>query len=220
MYDLGSQHFTQGEYTSSQSKEILKRNQIDWSELFGSENSSELENNHSQEFNHINLNASPYESENFLELENTHSRKFKLLNLNEPPFESENSLELENNHSREFNHINLNETPFESENSLELENNQGFINQDHEKEENTTENVLSNEQKHAVYIAMLQRSANGNLKRNASREVAALFSIPTRTVQRIWKRSKKKLRASHLKTKNCDRKRISELFGVVPKTSS
>ncbi|WOH05210.1 hypothetical protein DCAR_0624624 [Daucus carota subsp. sativus] len=51
------------------------------------ENSSELENNHSQEFNHINLNASPYESENFLELENTHSRKFKLLNLNEPPFE-------------------------------------------------------------------------------------------------------------------------------------
>ena len=88
------------------------------------------------------------------------------------------------------------------------------------QEENTTENVLSNEQKHAVYIAMLQRSANGNLKRNASREVAALFSIPTRTVQRIWKRSKKKLRASHLKTKKCDRKRISELFGAVPKTSS
>ena len=33
--DLGSQHFTQGEYTSSQSEGRLTRNQIDWSEFLG-----------------------------------------------------------------------------------------------------------------------------------------------------------------------------------------
>lgn len=101
-------------------------------------------------------------------------------------------------------------------------------------EENTTENerqtrkykILSNEQRHAIYIALLQRSRNGKLKKNTTKEVAALFSIPMRTVQRIWKLSKKNMRdgvtdVSHLKTKNCGRKRINvdwEQFRNLPLT--
>ena len=72
---------------------------------------------------------------------------------------------------------------------------------------------MSNEQRHAVCLALLQRSANGKLKKYTTKEVASLFSVPMRTVQRIWKLSKKNMRdgvtdVSHSKTKNCGRKRI------------
>ena len=54
---------------------------------------------------------------------------------------------------------------------------------------------------------------NGKLKKNTSREVATLFSVSMRTVQRVWKRSKENMKngvtdVSHKRTKNCGRKRI------------
>ena len=71
----------------------------------------------------------------------------------------------------------------------------------------------SNEQRMAIYTALLKRSVNGKLRRNMTQEVASIFSVSLRTVQRIWKRGKNTpngaiVDVSHKKTKNCGRKRV------------
>lgn len=64
-----------------------------------------------------------------------------------------------------------------------------------------------------IYAALLERSVNGKLKRKTTKEVSALYSVPIRTVQRIWKRAKDTTNGTindvcHRKTNNCGRKRI------------
>lgn len=86
--------------------------------------------------------------------------------------------------------------------------------------------ILSDEQRHTVYLALLRRSVNGKLKNYTTNEVASLFSLPVRNVQRIWKLSNKNMRdgvtdVSHAKTKNCGRKPINidwEKFQYIPLT--
>lgn len=72
---------------------------------------------------------------------------------------------------------------------------------------------LSNEQRWVIYNALLERSVDGKLKRNTSKEIAALFSLPSFTVRRIWKQAKETppgatVNVSHAKTRNRGRKRI------------
>ena len=74
-------------------------------------------------------------------------------------------------------------------------------------------NFLSNQQRHAVYDALLERSVDGKLKKDTTKIVAELFSLNIRTIQRIWKRGKncvdgEIIDVSHMKARNCGRKRI------------
>lgn len=67
--------------------------------------------------------------------------------------------------------------------------------------------VLSNDQRHAIYLALLKRSVNGRLKRGTTKAVAVEFTVNIRSVERIWKRAKEtssqgQVDVSHLKTKN------------------
>ncbi|KAL8107287.1 hypothetical protein AgCh_023913 [Apium graveolens] len=71
---------------------------------------------------------------------------------------------------------------------------------------------LSNDDRRAIYIALLKKSVNGKLKWGTTKAVANEFSVTMRTVQRIWKRAKETsngvVNVSHLKIKNCGRKRV------------
>ncbi|XP_074352653.1 uncharacterized protein LOC141691797 [Apium graveolens] len=71
---------------------------------------------------------------------------------------------------------------------------------------------LSIDDRRAIYIALLKKSVNGKLKWGTTKAVANEFSVTMRTVQRIWKRAKETsngvVNVSHLKTKNCGRKRV------------
>ncbi|KAK1389474.1 hypothetical protein POM88_017652 [Heracleum sosnowskyi] len=84
--------------------------------------------------------------------------------------------------------------------------------------------MVTNEKRYAIYAALLQRSVNGKLKKKTTRDVASIFSVSIRTVQRIWKRSREHTEdgvanVSNRKTKNCGRKRIEidmERFRSIP----
>nr|ABF93607.1 transposon protein, putative, Mariner sub-class [Oryza sativa Japonica Group] len=58
-------------------------------------------------------------------------------------------------------------------------------------QENTHKNVvLDNDKQRAIFDAMLVKARKGYLKGHESKEVSAKFSVPIRTVQRIWKKGK------------------------------
>ncbi|KAK1353633.1 hypothetical protein POM88_051998 [Heracleum sosnowskyi] len=84
--------------------------------------------------------------------------------------------------------------------------------------------MVTNEKRFAIYAILLQRSINGKLKKKTTRDVASIFSVSIRTVQRIWKRSRENTEdgvanVSHRETKNCGRKRIEidiEQFRNIP----
>lgn len=64
-----------------------------------------------------------------------------------------------------------------------------------------------------VYLALLERSNNGKLKKIHTTEVANLFSVPLQTVQRIWKRAKNTpigevVDVSHKRKGRCGGKKI------------
>ncbi|XP_074314285.1 uncharacterized protein LOC141649494 [Silene latifolia] len=68
--------------------------------------------------------------------------------------------------------------------------------------------VLTDDQRLKVYQAVLEKSHGGKLKKKMTTEVSNIFSVPIRTVQRIWKlgrsnggdvKSKKKKRCGHPK---------------------
>ncbi|KAJ0028852.1 hypothetical protein Pint_35022 [Pistacia integerrima] len=73
---------------------------------------------------------------------------------------------------------------------------------------------LTNEQRQAIFESLLKRSVNGQLKKNITSEVAQLFSVSMRTVQRIWQRGKENevldssTNVSSRKALNCGRKRL------------
>jgi hypothetical protein len=50
--------------------------------------------------------------------------------------------------------------------------------------------LVSNEKRRAIFEALLGRARSGHLKRSETREVSVQFSVPIRTVQRIWKKGK------------------------------
>lgn len=55
---------------------------------------------------------------------------------------------------------------------------------------NKTRKNLTNHQRRNVYNALLERSVEGKLKNNTTKEVSELLSVHIRTVQRIWKQGK------------------------------
>ncbi|XP_074290237.1 uncharacterized protein LOC141616967 [Silene latifolia] len=68
--------------------------------------------------------------------------------------------------------------------------------------------VLRDDQRLQIYQALLEKSHGGKLKRRTTTEVSNIFSVPIRTVQRIWKlgknnggdvKMKKKKRCGHPK---------------------
>lgn len=72
---------------------------------------------------------------------------------------------------------------------------------------------MTNNERQAIYIALLQRSVDGKLKRDTTKIVASIFGVSIRTIQRIWKQSKNNsnngvIDVSHRRTKNCGRKRV------------
>jgi hypothetical protein len=50
--------------------------------------------------------------------------------------------------------------------------------------------LVSNEKRRAIFETLLGRARSGHLKRSETREVSVQFSVPIRTVQRIWKKGK------------------------------
>lgn len=63
-----------------------------------------------------------------------------------------------------------------------------------------------NELRRLIYQALLARSTNGKLKRHVTREVAELFGVRLRTVQRLWQRGKSSLDQG-IPVDICNRKR-------------
>ncbi|CAN6225573.1 unnamed protein product, partial [Urochloa humidicola] len=49
---------------------------------------------------------------------------------------------------------------------------------------------VPDEKRRAIFEALLGRAKNGNLKAGETKEVSIQFSVPIRTVQRIWKKGK------------------------------
>ncbi|CAO2200815.1 unnamed protein product [Urochloa humidicola] len=59
-------------------------------------------------------------------------------------------------------------------------------------QENARNNLLvPDEKRRAIFEALLGRAKNGNLKAGETKDVSIQFSVPIRTVQRIWKKGKK-----------------------------
>lgn len=59
-------------------------------------------------------------------------------------------------------------------------------------EGNARKNLLvPNEKRRAIFEALLGRARSGNLKGSETKEVSVQFSVPIRTVQRIWKKKAK-----------------------------
>lgn len=75
-----------------------------------------------------------------------------------------------------------------------------------------------------MYLALLEKSANGKIGRMVTKTIASRFSVSIRVIQRIWKQAKNtamngKVDVSHRKTKKCGRKSVSidmEQFRNVP----
>ncbi|KAF8100647.1 hypothetical protein N665_0219s0022 [Sinapis alba] len=73
---------------------------------------------------------------------------------------------------------------------------------------------LSNEERHKIFGALLEKSIAGKLAKKITREVFHQFSVSIATVQRIWKRAKTtansgRVNVSHRRTENYGRKRIT-----------
>lgn len=56
---------------------------------------------------------------------------------------------------------------------------------------------LSNEERWAIFSALLEKSDNGDLKKTHTREVADLFSVHRKMVQNIWRRAKETANNEH-----------------------
>lgn len=84
--------------------------------------------------------------------------------------------------------------------------------------------ILTNIQRQAIYLSLLEKSNNGKLKKDTTKSVALLFSVSMTTVQRIWRRAKEssnkeEVDVSHRRTKNCGRKKLQmdvERFKNIP----
>jgi hypothetical protein len=50
--------------------------------------------------------------------------------------------------------------------------------------------VVPNEKRRAIFEALTAKARNGNLKGHETKEISEEFSVPLRTVQRIWKKGK------------------------------
>lgn len=62
---------------------------------------------------------------------------------------------------------------------------------DQHAQENTRRKVVvSNETRRLIFEALLAKARNGYLKGQETTEVSMQFSVPLRTVQRIWKKGK------------------------------
>ena len=70
--------------------------------------------------------------------------------------------------------------------------------------------VANNEERAAIYSALLQNSVDGKLHKGDTVMVASQFSVSVRTVEHIWKRGKESEMhdVSQRKAKTCGRKRI------------
>ena len=84
---------------------------------------------------------------------------------------------------------------------------------------------LSNEQRHAVYVALRAKSVNGKISRTATETVASVLGVSKRVIQRIWKQAKDTsnnggtLDVSHRRIKNCGRKKVTidmQQFSRIP----
>ncbi|CAA0807020.1 Unknown protein [Striga hermonthica] len=80
--------------------------------------------------------------------------------------------------------------------------------------------ILTDVERWAVYRTLLEKSVNGKLKKNTTKEVKDMFNIELRTVQRIWKIHKRTLPGSDVdvssrKARNCGRKRIEVDFSRI-----
>ncbi|OMO77902.1 hypothetical protein COLO4_24961 [Corchorus olitorius] len=80
-------------------------------------------------------------------------------------------------------------------------------------------NMLSNEERMAIYRICLENSNYGKLKDGTKKMLASSFGVCTKSIQRLWKRAKETGNVYHMKTKNCGRKRIqldSDQFCEIP----
>ncbi|OMO51720.1 hypothetical protein COLO4_37543 [Corchorus olitorius] len=80
-------------------------------------------------------------------------------------------------------------------------------------------NMLSNEERMAIYRICLENSIYGKLKDGTKKILASSFGVCTKSIQCLWKRAKETGNVYHMKTKNCGRKRIqldSDQFREIP----
>lgn len=85
----------------------------------------------------------------------------------------------------------------------------GNVNASHEDATVRKKKFLSNEQRWAIYTALLEKNVNDKLKRTTTNEVATLFLVSLRTVRKRAKDTPHgtNVNVSHKKTKNYGRKR-------------
>lgn len=91
------------------------------------------------------------------------------------------------------------------------------IAEDQETSQNQQETItkrkeMTDEERVEVYHALLERSNNGKLLKNSTREVSGLLDVPLQTVQNIWKRAKNTgygevVDVSHRRKGKCGRKK-------------
>lgn len=77
----------------------------------------------------------------------------------------------------------------------------------------TKRKEMTDEERVQVYHALLERSNNGKLFKNSTREVSGLLNVPIQTVQSIWKRAKNTgegevVDVSHRRKGKCGRKKM------------
>ncbi|KAG2569588.1 hypothetical protein PVAP13_7NG430066 [Panicum virgatum] len=82
------------------------------------------------------------------------------------------------------------------DNQLSQENGDTQLSQENVDDQLVQENarrklVLDDMRRRVIFETLLGRARNGNLKGNDTKEVSIQFSVPLRTVQRIWKKRKK-----------------------------
>lgn len=80
-------------------------------------------------------------------------------------------------------------------------------------QENAHRNDVSNDKRRVIFEALLARAKNGNLMGHETGEVSIAFSVPIRTVQRIWKQGKSCLDQGSLvdvssRKSKCGRKKL------------
>ncbi|GER31849.1 transposon protein [Striga asiatica] len=85
--------------------------------------------------------------------------------------------------------------------------------------------ILTDVERWTIYHALLEKSVNGKLKKNTTKEVNDFFNIELRKVQRIWKIHKRTSPGSDVdvssrKARNCGRQRIEADFSVLRRHSS
>ncbi|KAL5698998.1 hypothetical protein ACHQM5_029961 [Ranunculus cassubicifolius] len=85
--------------------------------------------------------------------------------------------------------------------------------------------TLTNEERQTIFETLLKESENGKIKKGKFSEVAAVFSVNSLTVERIWKRAKTcidnglKVDVSHRLTQRVGRKRVEidpTLISTIP----